>query len=70
MKLMQLNAQRNKHSGHEINHSEIEGAGREIKEYDMRACVFNVCKLDLLQLTRFIRIDRTDYEARNTLVLN
>lgn len=30
----------------------------------MNVCMFNVCKLDLSQLGRYIRIDYTDYEAR------
>lgn len=66
IKLMQLNAQWEKHTGHVINHLK----GQEERERSVSVCMFNVCKQDLSQLGRFIRIDHMDYEARYTVKID
>ncbi len=38
-----------------------------MRERSMNVCMFYVCKQNLSQLGRFIRIDYTDYEARHAL---
>lgn len=54
---------------HQPCNQSLEGTGRERKSVSV--CMFNVCKQDISQLGRFIRIDHTDYEARYTVkVLN